>query len=43
MRTDATVLVVVDKHLESGRLVDVVDQCRLAGAKDVGVDVERRE
>jgi len=37
------VLVVADRALESGRLVEVVDQCRLAGAKDVGVDVERTE
>ncbi len=37
------VLVVSDRRLETGRLVDVVDQCRIAGAKNVGVDVERRE
>ena len=36
-----TVLVVADKHVPTGTLVEVVDQCRLAGAKDVGVAVER--
>ncbi|NOZ85203.1 MAG: biopolymer transporter ExbD [Deltaproteobacteria bacterium] len=36
-----TVLVIADKHVETGMLVDVVDQCRLAGAKDVGIAVER--
>jgi len=36
-----TVLVIADRHVETGNLVDVVDQCRLAGAKDVGVAVEQ--
>lgn len=36
------VLITADEELPSGRLVTVVDECRLAGAKDVGVDVERR-
>ncbi|MBN2496951.1 MAG: biopolymer transporter ExbD [Deltaproteobacteria bacterium] len=36
-----TVLVIADRHVETGVLVDVVDQCRLAGAKDVGVAVEQ--
>ncbi len=36
-----TVLVIADRHVETGVLVDIVDQCRLAGAKDVGVAVER--
>jgi len=35
--TEKSVLVVVDDGVTSGRLVEVVDQCRLAGAKDVGV------
>ena len=37
------VLVVADRRVESGRLIEVVDQCRLAGARNVGVDVERRD
>ena len=35
------VLVMADEKLPTGRLVSVVDECRLAGARDVGVDVER--
>ncbi|OGQ88864.1 MAG: biopolymer transporter ExbD [Deltaproteobacteria bacterium RIFOXYA12_FULL_58_15] len=35
------VLLVADRRVDTGRLVEVVDQCRLAGAKDVGVAVER--
>lgn len=33
----ASILVVIDKAVESEILIDVVDQCRLAGAKDIGV------
>lgn len=40
---DRPVLVISDRRLETGRMVEVVDQCRLAGAKNVGVDVERTE
>ena len=36
-----TVLVIADRHIESGLLIDMVDQCRLAGARDVAVAVER--
>lgn len=32
-----TVLVVVDRNVPSELLIEVVDQCRLAGAQDVGV------
>ncbi len=35
-----TVLVIADRRVETGMLVDIVDQCRLAGAQDVGVAVE---
>ena len=35
--TEKSVLVVVDESVESGKLVNVVDQIKLAGAKDVGV------
>ncbi|MBU0551438.1 biopolymer transporter ExbD [Myxococcota bacterium] len=34
------VLITADQRLETGRLIDVVDQCRLAGAKHVAVDAE---
>lgn len=33
--TNKTVLVVADKDVKVERLIEVVDQCRLAGAKDV--------
>ncbi len=33
------VLVTGDSRLASGRLVDIVDRCRLAGAQNVAVDV----
>jgi biopolymer transport protein ExbD len=36
-----TVLVIADRHVETGLLVDIVDQCRLAGASDVGVAAEQ--
>jgi biopolymer transport protein ExbD len=36
-----TVLVIADQRVDTGHLVEVVDQCRLAGAEDVGVAVER--
>ena len=36
-----TVLVVIDSGSRSGKLVEVVDQCRLAGAREVGVAVDR--
>jgi biopolymer transport protein ExbD len=36
----ANVLVVADEKVETGTLVNIVDECRLAGASDVGVAVE---
>lgn len=36
-RTQKSVLVVTDENVPSGKLVEVVDQARLAGASDVGV------
>jgi biopolymer transport protein ExbD len=36
-----SVLVVVDRRVPSERLVEVVDQCRLGGAADVGVATEK--
>lgn len=35
--SEGAVLVVADRRVVAERLVDVVDQCRLAGAVDVGV------
>ena len=35
------VLVITDRRVDSGRLIDVVDQCRLGGAQEVGVAVEQ--
>lgn len=35
------VLVVTDKGVPADRLIEVVDQCRLGGAKDVGVATEQ--
>lgn len=37
---DTTVLVVTDERVPAELLIEVVDQCRLAGAKDVGVATE---
>ena len=36
-----SVLVVTDKGVPADRLIEVVDQCRLAGAEDVGVATEQ--
>lgn len=35
--TEKSLLVVTDEGIKASRLIEVVDQCRLAGAKDVGV------
>lgn len=35
-----SVLVVTDKKVSADKLVDVVDQCRLAGVQDIGVATE---
>ncbi len=35
--SESTVLVVADRGIPAERLIEVVDQCRLAGAKNVGV------
>lgn len=37
----SSVLVVTDKGVPADRLIEVVDQCRLAGAEDVGVATEQ--
>lgn len=36
----SSVLVVTDENVPSGKLIEVVDQCRLSGASDVGVITE---
>ncbi|MCJ8276558.1 MAG: biopolymer transporter ExbD [Bdellovibrionales bacterium] len=36
----SSVLVVTDRKVSADKLVDVVDQCRLAGIKDIGVATE---
>ena len=38
---DDSVLVIADRSTAAEQLIDVVDQCRLAGAKGVGVVTER--
>ncbi len=38
---DDTVLVQADRRVTAEKLIEVVDQCRLAGAKDVGVITEQ--
>jgi biopolymer transport protein ExbD len=38
---EGQVLVVVDRNVPSEKLIEVVDQCRLAGAADVGVATEQ--
>lgn len=37
MRTSSNVLIVTDDNVPSGKLIEVIDQSRLAGAEDVGV------
>ncbi|NOX75488.1 MAG: biopolymer transporter ExbD [Gammaproteobacteria bacterium] len=39
--SNSSVLVVTDEHVPASKLIEVVDQCRLAGAADVGVVTER--
>lgn len=43
LKSDATrpVLVITDRLVQAQQLIEVVDQCRLAGAKDVGVATQR--
>ncbi len=39
--SSSTVLLVTDEQVPASRLIEVVDQCRLAGAADVGVVTEQ--
>ncbi len=39
--TERSVLVVTDDGIEVNKLIEVVDQCRMAGAKDVAVATEK--
>jgi biopolymer transport protein ExbD len=41
LRTNKTVLLVSDTAVETGRLVQLMDQCTLGGASDVGISVEQ--
>lgn len=41
MTDDKSVLVVTDQGVPAGKLVEVVDQARLAGAKEVGVATDK--
>ncbi|MCB9522406.1 MAG: biopolymer transporter ExbD [Myxococcales bacterium] len=38
---DRPVLIITDRGVRADQLIEVVDQCRLAGAKDVAVATER--
>ncbi|MEZ4470336.1 MAG: biopolymer transporter ExbD [bacterium] len=38
---DRPVLVITDRRVRAEQLIEVVDQCRLAGAKDVAVATDR--
>jgi biopolymer transport protein ExbD len=38
--TDASVLIITDESIAASKLIEVVDQCRLAGATNVGVVTE---
>ena len=40
---DKTVLVVTDRRVPADKLIEVIDQCRLAGAKDIGVVTDAEE
>ena len=39
--SESTVLVVADEGVSAGKLIEVVDQCRMAGASNVGVVTEQ--
>jgi biopolymer transport protein ExbD len=41
--SEASVLIVSDAGIPAQKLIDAVDACRLAGAKDVGVVTEHEE
>ena len=41
--TEASVLVVTDRNVSADKLIEAVDACRLAGAKDVGVITEAEQ
>ena len=39
--TEQAVLIIADKSTPTERLIDVVDQCRMAGAENVGVITDK--
>lgn len=40
---DSGVVIVADKRSQTGAVVEVMDQCRLAGAKDVSLAAQRED
>jgi biopolymer transport protein ExbD len=40
---ESGIVIVADKHSETGTVVKVMDQCRLAGAKNVSLAAKREE
>jgi len=41
--SESTVLIVADRGISAEKLIEVVDQCRLAGAKNVGVVTDKEQ
>ena len=37
---ETPILIVADKNVSAGMLIELVDSCRLAGAKDIGVSTD---
>jgi len=40
---EGAVVIVADKKSETGDIVKVMDQCRLAGAKDISLAAKRQD
>lgn len=39
---DRAILLIADKRVETGFLVEVADSCRLGGGKNIAIDVEKK-
>lgn len=39
---ERAILLIADKHVETGFLVEIADSCRLGGGKNIAVDVEKK-
>jgi biopolymer transport protein ExbD len=39
--TEKSILVITDEGVSAQKLIDVIDQCRLAGGEDIAVSTER--